>query len=141
MRRFRWLICGCLVFAGCAAQVGQPVEVTGEVKLNGEPLAGVTVGFSALGGLPAEYRYASAVTDDAGTYVIPKVYTAEYMVLLNDTAAEAADLATGETPALVQAVPKGGNPALVKYSQQSSLRAVVNADSTTHNFDLKSDDK
>jgi hypothetical protein len=144
MQRFCWLICGCVVFAGCGgAQVGKPVEVTGEVKLNGEPLAGVTVGYSAIGGLPAEYRYASAVTDDAGMYVIKKVYPAEYMVLLNDTAAEAPapPPAPGDTPALVHAVPKGGNPALAKYSQQSPLRAAVNADSTTHNFDLKSDGK
>src|SRR5262249_41354175 len=113
------------------------------VKLDGEPLEGVTVAFSAISkGLPAEFRHASAVTDADGMYVLKKVYPAEYMITLNDTAAEGPPPVGEESSAaMAEAVPSGGNSALAKYNVNSPLRAEVDAGSTTHNFDLKSGDE
>lgn len=129
---------GCLFIAmsllGCGKSVdlGAPVKVTGSVTLDGKPLDKATVGFVALSkGLPAKYRYVSAVSDASGNFSIPSVYPAEYSVTLSQEAP-----AGGGTAPADAAVP--GNPKLAKYGANSPLRATVSKDSTTFKLDATS---
>jgi hypothetical protein len=128
------VVCSAVVMAitGCGetASLGEPVDVTGSVILDGQPLPNVTVGFSAITeGIPAKYRYATADTESDGSFAIPKVYPAEYMVTLNDSAAD-------HESAKVEAV--AGNPKLAKFSANSPLRAKVSDTEREFKFDVTS---
>lgn len=130
----------CCALAGCGqstANLGKPVAVSGQVKLNGKPLTDVAVGFSAISkGMPAKYRYVSGVTDSEGAYAISDVFPGDYMVLLSEP--DVAPNADNTQAAVVKVEAVAGNPKLAKYSTQSKLRAVVSAEATTHNFDATS---
>ena len=120
----------CLVL-GCSGgpKLGKPVTVQGKVTLNGKPQDKITVGFIALGGIPADHKTKTAETNAEGKYSIDKVYPAEYMVTLQDASSTKVD------PALATAVPTNTSP-LAKYGGDSPLRAQVAAGKTTFDFDV-----
>jgi hypothetical protein len=121
-----------LTCAGCGQSVdlGAPVKVTGTATLDGTPLDKTTVGFTAISkGLPAKYRYVSAITDASGNFSIAQVYPAEYSVTLNQDASAAPAAQDAAVP---------GNPKLAKYTVNSPLKANVSKDSTTFKFEATS---
>jgi hypothetical protein len=120
-----------LLMLGCGGgpDLGKPLTVQGKITLDGKPQDKITVAFIALGGLPAEHKSKSSATNAEGKYTFEKVYAAEYMVTLQDSAAPKVD------PAMAPAEPKDASP-LAKYSGDSPLRAKVSADKTTFDFEL-----
>lgn len=124
-----------MVLAGCGKSVspGEPVAATGVVTLDGAPLSNVTVGFTAITeGIPAKYRYTSAITEPDGRFTVEKIYPAEYMVTLNDSEADAPEGGEGKVEAVA------GNPKLAKYANDSPLRAKVSDPDQSFNFEATS---
>lgn len=128
----------CLAFAltafsGCgsdpAAGLGDPVSVTGVVKMDGAPVANVEVTFTRLdGGAPPEFRNISVMTGASGEYTMDTVYPAEYQVMIYDRSGE-------ENEEEMQAMDVGPYE---KYGMESELRANVAEGSVQHDFDLVS---
>ncbi len=123
----------CLAIGCGGVELPKPVPVTGRVTQTGKPVAGATIGFTAIGaGLPAKYRYVSGTTDDTGMFQIEEVYPTEYMVTVTESTAST------EIPADAAAVvPASANAGkLAKYSGNSPLRANVTSDETSFEFKL-----
>lgn len=136
----------CLVLAiattGCGGSnaPGTPVGATGTVTLDGKPLVAATVGFTAITeGIPAKYRYTSAITEPDGSFVVDQIYPAEYMVTLNQDGASPG-LAAATGPAADQAVVSAvaGNSKLDQYANNSPLRAKVSGEDAKFQFDVLS---
>lgn len=132
----RLIVCALIAIStiGCSGdQPGKPLAITGTVTLDGKPLINATVGFSAISeGIPAKYRYASAETESDGTFSVPEIYPAEYMVTLNEGVEPEGDPNSG----MVAAVP--GNAKLANYSNNSPLRAKVTPEETNFKFEAVS---
>lgn len=125
------------LLAGCGGEgLPKPVVVTGRVVQAGKPIAGATIGFSAIGPeLPAKYRYVAGSTDDSGQYEIASVYPTEYMVTISKPAAAAT---AAVVPNDATSAPATTNAReLARYGDNSPLRAKVSAEETSFEFELK----
>ncbi len=112
--------------AGCGDEFGKPVAVTGKVTIGGKPVEKGRIIFSANDKkLPGELRNVATELKPDGTYLLDKVYVAEYTVMLEST--EAVDATKSAVPTV--------NP-LTPYGPGSMLRAKVAADQTKFDFDL-----
>jgi len=127
--RIAGLLLVILTTVGCGgdADLGKPVPISGTVILDGQPLADATVIFSALDGLPPEYRSHTAKTDTSGKFKLSEVYPAEYQVTVDKPAENAEEHAANP-----------GIPALAKYGADSPLRAKVDGSQTEFTFELNS---
>jgi hypothetical protein len=128
------VLCSAVILTGCGsdptADLGDPVEVTGKITLDGQPAKGIEVIFNRSGGgAPAEYRNYTAVTDESGNYKIANVYPAEYRVMVYEKKTEAQE---AEGAAAVDTGP------YAKYGIDSTLTANVSEQQTTQNFELMS---
>jgi len=108
--------------------LGKPVAVKGKVTMDGAPAANVEVTFTraAEGQAAPESRQFVAKTDANGEFSLPKVYPANYSVMIVDPAEikqENAAVETGKYKA---------------YGVNSSLTAKVAEGSTDFPFELKS---
>ena len=115
------LACGC----GGGEDLGDPVAVSGKVTLNGQPLSDALVSFTALSGLPAEYRSARTTTDSEGRYQFDSLYPAEYQVSIVKDDPSAPQDAAVPAPA-----------PLAQYGPDSPLRAKIEEEKSDLNFDL-----
>lgn len=123
------------IAAGCGPGLGTPHTVTGKITYQNEPLSHATINFAAQEGIPAEHRFKSATTGADGTYKIENVYPAEYQVAV--IPAEASVEPT-EDPGAMPAEPTGGKHPLMKYANDSPLRAKVEDGKTNFDFNLDS---
>ena len=125
------LLFSVAVLSGCGGggeDYGTPVTVTGNLKMDGQPLADAQVTFTAMEGLPGELRSRMATTDAQGNYKLDEVYPAEYRVMVQKFAYDPA-----------QAPADGGvaqKDPLALYGAESSLRAQVSDEKTEFPFEL-----
>lgn len=142
----RLLLAGFLLcVAGCSQSVGTDysqldlVDVSGTVTLDGQPLSGVTVAFES-----PEGTFSYGVTDEAGKYNLmfnsekSGCLTGEKTVrirFVNDSESPDDGGDTEEGAAEVMDTP---SQVPEQYNKQSTLKATVDADHTTFDFDLKS---
>jgi len=121
--------------AGCGGASGPDVElhpVTGEIVLDGKPLADARVTYTPKSG----GKSASAMTDAAGKYVLDYmegnsgVPAADYSVSVSTY--RAGELADGETgpPPSPEKIP-------VTYNKKTTLSAKVPGEPATFRFELK----
>lgn len=122
------------VISGCGQKgpdLGKPVNVSGKLTLDGEPLSNVTVNFYNSGpGAPPEFRSFSGTTGPDGSYSIEKVYPADYTVSVQPGQG-------GGEYAAEESAAEGQGP-LAKYQTESPLRATVSESQTTFDFELTS---
>ena len=147
-------LCCCLILtllAGCGGgEVSGLVPVTGQVTLDGEPLAGALVAFRKSSGRPV-----TGITDDDGRYELryargqlgakPGVYQVSIRTDSGDVAGdagEATEEATEEVSeggVVVQQRTERTAPLPPRYNDQTELTADVSESSTTFDFALESD--
>lgn len=114
----------CLFLAGCGGADHPPLgSVSGTVKMDGEPLAGLLVHFK-----PANGRAASGVTDKSGRYTLEYTYRVYGAVVGPATVMFEWPLGTKDT-----------KPLAARYTTQSDLKREVKPGSNQFDFDLKSD--
>lgn len=122
------VLLGLAFTAGCGGpSYGSPVAVTGKVTLDDKPVSDGYIVFHALEGLPAELRTVQADLQDDGSYELPKVYPAEYMVQIHSAAPLDATVSAEPPP----------NP-FSQYGSESKLRAKVASDAKEFDFKLSS---
>lgn len=118
------------------------VDVSGTVTLDGQPLSGAQVAFEAPDG-----TYSSGVTDASGNFDLmfnteqSGCLTGEKVVRIKLTgSSEAMDEAPDDEGNSDEGVKKTATAGKIpaQYNKESTLKATVDADHTTFQFDLKS---
>lgn len=141
--RFSWrwlvltLVAGLLGCGGSSVDYGRLdlAEVSGVVKLDGQPIPGVMVKFQ-----DAEQRYSSGVTDANGRYQLKfdsrrsGVMPGKKVVQFSTAAALGDEGDDGESPEsqALETIPEC-------YNRDSQVRAEVKSGRQSMDFDLKSD--
>jgi hypothetical protein len=130
-------VSGCGDSGPANKDLGDPMEVSGTVTMDGTALPDVEVIFTTgADGVAAEHRRFSAKTDSSGAYKIEEIYANNYGVSIvaagggeDDPDAEPDDEAPAED------VPSP----LSKYGSNSTLTANVAEGKTTFDFPLDSE--
>jgi hypothetical protein len=140
MKEFLRRVLGCvvacmmLVAIGCGdagPDLGTPVDISGKVTLDGQPLSDVTLNFYNAGeGVPAEHRAFQGKTGPDGAYTIEGVYPATYQVSVQQ--GSAGDAAEGEDVIAEDVGP------MARYQSGSELSATVSETQTRFDFELTS---
>jgi len=133
-RRMRWLWRAsvvCVLLAGCGGTRSDLAKVTGQVKLDGQPLAGAQVQFVPLGGKGV---VSLGRTDDQGRYEQSASRSADGAAVgvnqVKITTYESEDNG-GKLSPVPERVP-------TKYNTTTELTITVKAGSNQFDFDLKS---
>lgn len=119
-----------LGISGCGGESLPLQSVTGEVRLDDQPLAGALVEFSPLEGAPSYGE-----TDDAGRYRLrfsrdrPGALIGEHRVRIQTGRTVSDD--QGQETVLPERLP-------ARYHRETELTATVNRDTKSIDFDLKS---
>ncbi len=112
---------GLALAAGCGGGGGvapaETVEISGMIKIDGQPTENVEVYYVSIGG-DGRTSGLLAVTDGDGKYSLPEVLPGEYRVQV--------DMQRNGEP----------DPALKKYKENSPLRAEVSVSNTNFDFDV-----
>jgi hypothetical protein len=141
-------VCLSVLATGCGGSIHPDysnldlVDVSGTVTLDGQPLAGAQVAFEAPDG-----TYSSGVTDASGNFDLmfnteqSGCLTGEKVVRIklagsSETMDEAPDDEGNSDEGVKKTATAGKIPA--QYNKDSTLKATVDADHTTFQFDLKS---
>lgn len=131
-------VSGCGGDSGRANKdLGDPMEVSGTVTMDGEALPDVEVIFTTgADGVAAEHRRFSAKTDSAGAYKIEEMYANNYTVSVVAAGAGEEDPDAEADPD----APAEESPSpMTKYGSNSILTASVAEDKTTFDFALDSE--
>src|SRR5690606_22638877 len=119
-----------IVSIGCGdtgPDLGTPVDISGKVTLDGQPLSDVTLNFYNSGeGVPAEQRAFQGKTGTDGTYSIEQVYPGAYQVSVQP--GDAGDAGEGE-----DVIAEDQGP-LARYQSGSELNATISETQTTFDF-------
>ena len=115
--------------------LGEPVDISGKVTLDGEPVGNTELEFYRSGGgaTPETRRFVKTTGDD-GTDTIDDIYPATYTVSVMGSEAQIDD-----SGALAAADPTASDDPLAKYRMDSPLSVEVTSSSTTHDLELTSD--
>ncbi|QDV18382.1 hypothetical protein Pan153_30400 [Gimesia panareensis] len=141
-------VCLLALITGCGGSIHPDysqldlVDVSGTVTLDGQPLSGAQVAFEAPDG-----TYSSGVTDSGGNFDL--MFNTEKSGCLTGEKTVRIRMAgspegMGEAPDDEGNSDEGGKPKSAtgkipaQYNKESTLKATVDADHTTFQFDLKS---
>lgn len=103
-------------------------QVTGVVKMDGQPLANVTVSFN-----PAQGRPSSAKTDSAGNYELGYIGDVKGAVIGTHTVSISTPQDAPTPPGKTYK-----DPVPAKYNTKTTLKGEVKAGDNTIDFDLES---
>jgi hypothetical protein len=128
----------CLPICGCSGTSGPEMgEVSGTVKLDGQPLANASVRFTPESGAPS-----IGITDEQGYYELQYsssrngAVAGQHVVRISTHRHAGEDDDGNKTPAVPEKVPTAYN---LKAAENPEMKREVKSGSNTIDFDLKSE--